>query len=440
MPAASKRVLLLAGLLAILAGCGPKERAGSPDAESRREPSFAEESLARLESQSSFRFRLEFRRSGEPIAVEGVIDGVYLFPDRRSLKGHLTFGEMREALDLVAAGDRQYEFNPETRRWEESPANGETDPFLLLKRTVGLGGFQYAGVDRVGGKRASLFEFEPSLAFLDPTMEKEAQGKMWVNESSGLPVKLSARTNDGTITMDIVISGFNSPVEVAIPVRRKFEATFAVEGQTIVGLSETCDILRDRMSKAGLRDVRIKSKAAEKLVLSFESESDLSEMIAKISEPGSLSVRTALWPEESVRLLTPEKVTEIYGAGANLSFEKGNVGNSLVLLGRIIENGDIQRSALEYDDYSRPVVALEISRQASSRLASATADHVGKPLGFSLDSQTIYAPIVRSALEGNRLIVGGFQSLLEAMCVSVMLNTGPLPLRLKLAGLDEVAK
>ncbi len=440
MLSSTKSAVLLAGLLAVLAGCGPKAEIGSPDARPARDPSFAEESLAKLENQSSFRFRLDFSRKGEPIAAEGLLDGAYLFPERRSVKGHLTLGEMKEKLDLVAAGDRQYEFDPKTRKWAESPANDETNPFLLLKRTVGLGGFEYSGVDRIGGKRAVLFEFKPSLAFLDPTMEKEARGKIWINESSGLPVKLSAHTSDGTISLEMVLSGFNSPVEIAIPIRRRFEATFAVEENKTEGFNKSCDILRDRMARAGLSDVRIKSKTAERLVLSFESESDVDEMIAMISRPGSLSVRKAVWPKEPVHLLTEEKVAELYGAGADLSFEKGNVANSLVLLDRITDNRDIRRAALEHDDYSRPVVALVVSLEGSSKLADATVEHTGKPLGFSLDSETIYAPIVRSALKGERILVGGFRSLLEAMSVSVMLNTEPLPLQLKLVSIEEVAK
>ena len=372
------------------------------------------------------------------MAVEGSFEGSYVFPDRKSVKGHLVMGKNKQTLDFVAAGGSEYHLDPETGDWQEKPASEEACPLGQLKKTVGLGGYQYVGRERVGGKAASVFSFSPSLAFLDPAMEKDLVGKMWVTEKSGLPVKVEAHSVDGTILWDMTMFRFNAPVSVEIPVKRLYEADFSLVGVGREGLSRTAGVLAERLSLADLENVRLESKTTGRLLLRFESESGREEMLDLISKPGSLRVRMAVWPEGPVTQLTDEKVEEIYGSGAVLAHERGNIANSLILKEDVLSSRDVEEARLTYDEFSRPVVEIEYGPETSRVVEEKTGEHVGKPLGFVLDGEVLNAPVVRKAVGGNRLRIGGFTSVRDAKAVSIMLRTEPLPLSARLTAVSEV--
>lgn len=425
-------------LVVALAGCGKRAHVESPDKKDEKRGAFAEESLLKLENQSSFRFRLRFHRKGGLGDLEGSFDGAYLFPDKRSIRGSLTLGGRSEELELTISGDREFRFDSEKRTWVEGAASQETCPLLQLKRTVALGNFQYIGRDRIGGRSAGAFSFVPNLAFLDPGMEKELQGTMWVSESSGLPLKVRARSKDGTISWSMSLSGYNSPVKIDIPVRHRYRATFMARGNSGDGLSVTGSLLGERLSSMGLESVRLTSRANRRLEFTFESDGDRSNMIGLVSRPGSLSVRLARWPEGPVYELSDEKVKQSCGPEADLGFERGSVAKPLVLLDVILSNRDLKNSRLGYDEFSRPIVEMEITPEASGRLKKSTGAHVGKPMAFVVDGSVVSAPVVRSPSEGRFVTIGDLSSIREAKSISVMLGTRPLPLELSLLSVGEI--
>lgn len=427
-------------LVLLMTGCAYKSRPDSVETDLYKRPEFAEESFIKLENQSSFRFRHQFERKGDPLNVAGDFEGAYVFSDRKAVRGYLTVGGVKERLDFVASRDNEYHLNAQTREWEEKPASQEACPLAQLKKTVGLGNFEYLAREAVGGKPASVFSFEPNLAFLDPSMKKKLHGKTWVLEKSGLPVKVTAQSEDKSISWDMTLFGFNSPVTIEIPITRKFEATFAVGGNPDLGLSRGASILSERLSLIDVSNVRLKSRTKERLLFGFESENGREEMINLISEPGSLSVRLAVWPDRPVSALSDEEVRERYGPDAVLTHESGNVANALVLLDEMVSDSDVAGAALKYDQFSRPVVELDIEPEAANRVEVKTGEHVGKPLAFVVDGVVLHAPVVRKAVTGTRLIIGGFTSVKRAKAVSVLLDTEPSPIRTRLVSIHEASR
>lgn len=426
--------------IVLVAGCARRGPIRKPDEDVKRTEVFARESLLMLENQSSFKFRLKFERKGGLVDVEGSFEGSYLFPDMRSINGYWSFAGKKEELKVITSGDQQFRFDPEGRTWVEEAASEEIDPLVQLERTVGLGNFEYIGRDRIGGRQARKFSFEPVLAFLDPRMEKDLEGWIWVSEKAGLPVKVRVESKDKKIFWNMSLFDYNSPLTIEAPVRHAFEATFAARGDQNGGMSLAGSLLGARFSWIGLKGVRLVSKTSQRLKFDFESFGDRTEIIRLVSRPGSLSVRLARWPEGPVYKLSDEVVKETYGPEADLGFEQGNMTKPLVLLDVLLTNDVLKGASFEYDEFSRPIVDIEITTEAAERLEEATGRHVGNPMAFLIDGKVVSAPVVRSATSGNIVRIAGLSSIKEAKSIWGMLATGPLPVDLMLKSVEKLRR
>ncbi len=79
-----------------------------------------------------------------------------------------------------------------------------------------------------------------------------------------------------------------------------------------------------------------------------------------------------------------------------------------------------------------PQVALHFTKEGAKRFADITARNVGKPVGIYLDTYIISAPTVQRAItDGNAVITGNF-TLEEAKQLAISINSGALPLPIKL--------
>jgi len=427
-------------VIVLLVGCARRGPISRPDQELKKTEAFALESLLKLENQSSFKFRLKFERKGGLVDVEGSFEGSYLFPDMSSVSGYWSFAGSREELTVITSGDRQFRFDPETGTWVEEAASEEINPLRQLERTVALGNFEYIGKDRIGGRRAGRFSFEPNLAFLDPRMEKDLKGRMWVSEKTGLPVKVRVDSEDKKIFWNMSLFDFNSPLSIEVPVRHAYEATFVARESQNGGMHLTGSLLGARLSWIGLKGVRLKSRTNQRLKINFESFGDRAEIIRLVSRPGSLSVRLARWPEGPVFRLSEEVVKSTYGPEADLGFEQGNMTKPLILLDVLLTNDDLKGASFGYDEFSRPIVDMEITTEAAERLEEATGRHIGNPMAFLIDGKVVSAPIVRGASSGNMGRIRGLSSIKEAKSIWGMLATGPLPVDLALKSIEKLGQ
>lgn len=79
-----------------------------------------------------------------------------------------------------------------------------------------------------------------------------------------------------------------------------------------------------------------------------------------------------------------------------------------------------------------PQVALEFNNEGKKLFADITRRNVGKPLAVFLDGQPISIPTVQQAIEGGNAVITGDFSLKEAKLLAQRLNTGALPVPIKL--------
>lgn len=79
-----------------------------------------------------------------------------------------------------------------------------------------------------------------------------------------------------------------------------------------------------------------------------------------------------------------------------------------------------------------PQVALEFNSEGKKFFADITRRNVGKPLAVFLDGQPISIPTVQQAIEGGNAVITGDFDLKEAKLLAQRLNTGALPVPIKL--------
>lgn len=93
----------------------------------------------------------------------------------------------------------------------------------------------------------------------------------------------------------------------------------------------------------------------------------------------------------------------------------------------------IKKSQLEFDGQTgKPQVGLQFSKEGAKIFADVTRRNVGKPVGIIIDNIPISTPIVQQEIsEGNAVITGNF-SIDEAKKLAIAINSGALPLPIKL--------
>lgn len=94
---------------------------------------------------------------------------------------------------------------------------------------------------------------------------------------------------------------------------------------------------------------------------------------------------------------------------------------------------DIKKATVTFDQQNgQPQVALQFTPDGGKLFAAITGRNVGKPVGIYLDYFPISAPTVQQAItDGNAVITGNF-TLDQAKQLAVSINSGALPLPIKL--------
>lgn len=124
----------------------------------------------------------------------------------------------------------------------------------------------------------------------------------------------------------------------------------------------------------------------------------------------------------------PEIALDMIGRTARLEFtdEEGNV----LITGAYLNRA---QAMLETDQRGirRPIVQLEFDSEGSAIFAEATRQHLGEKMIILLDGEEVQSPVIRAVIDSGQPIIEGYESLEEAQRISVLLNSGALPVDLE---------
>ena len=123
------------------------------------------------------------------------------------------------------------------------------------------------------------------------------------------------------------------------------------------------------------------------------------------------------------------KVLEELGKPGSLVFQDAD-GNT-VLEGTDVKNAEAQTQENSTTKNKEYVVALQLTKEGTTKFAEATAANVGKQISIIYDGQTISSPRVNQAIEGGEAVITGMSSYEEADNLASTIRIGGLKLELE---------
>ena len=123
------------------------------------------------------------------------------------------------------------------------------------------------------------------------------------------------------------------------------------------------------------------------------------------------------------------KVLEELGKPGSLVFQDAD-GNT-VLEGTDVKNAEAQTQENSTTKNKEYVVALQLTKEGTTKFAEATAANVGKQISIIYDGQTISSPRVNQAIEGGEAVITGMSSYEEADNLAATIRIGGLSLELE---------
>ena len=123
------------------------------------------------------------------------------------------------------------------------------------------------------------------------------------------------------------------------------------------------------------------------------------------------------------------KVLEELGKPGSLVFQDAD-GNT-VLEGTDVKNAEAQTQENSTTKNKEYVVALQLTKEGTTKFAEATAANVGKQISIIYDGQTISSPRVNQAIEGGEAVITGMESYEAADNLASTIRIGGLSLELE---------
>lgn len=200
-----------------------------------------------------------------------------------------------------------------------------------------------------------------------------------------------------------------------------YEADLAqIGGQSA---SEAMDGVRDvverRVNIFGVAEPVVQVAGKNQLIVELAGISDVNEAIKLIGETPFLEFKE----------LKP---------GANLS-EGQEVKIDDVFIATGLNGKHLQRAQVVFDPNTlRPQVQLNLSEEGGKLFAQITKRNIGKQVAIYLDGVVISAPVVESEIANNQAVITGNFTPNEAKLLATRLNSGALPVPIKLVSQQTV--
>lgn len=166
-----------------------------------------------------------------------------------------------------------------------------------------------------------------------------------------------------------------------------------------------------------------------------------------VSEPSITTIESNNTKRIVVEIPGISDTTEavnLIGRTAQLEFlelpatEEAKIATSTPLILRLtkktgLTGKDIQKAYVQFDQNTgKPGVGLEFNTEGAKLFEKITERNVGKPVGIFLDGYPLSAPIVQQVISGGRASITGEFSLKEAKELSISINSGALPIPIRL--------
>ena len=186
-------------------------------------------------------------------------------------------------------------------------------------------------------------------------------------------------------------------------------------------LSQTIEILRDRIDKLGVAQPVVTRLGSERVVVELPGFLDIERAKRIIGSTASLELRLVIDSsfnrEELEKKLS--KDTEILPS---------RDGGEWFLLDKVpvVSGSDLKTAYTSQDEFGRPAVGFEIKGEKAGKFGDFTYRNIGKRLAIVLEGKVVSAPVIRSRISDRGQITGNFTPE-EVRDLALILRTGALP-------------
>ncbi|HEX2952014.1 MAG TPA: protein translocase subunit SecD [Armatimonadota bacterium] len=187
------------------------------------------------------------------------------------------------------------------------------------------------------------------------------------------------------------------------------------------------NIMEKRVNPDGTKEVNSTSKGTNQVVLEIPGEKDpdhVQQIIGKTAEMNFMLLPPNISVGEN-----PDGSVSMSNGSQTVSDEDALKSSILVVRGRDLKsNCDVT-----FDQQRKPAVSFEMkTKEAKERFGAITGANVNRYLAIVLDGKVISAPVIKSRIDGNGIISGGFKDMTEARDLSTLLNAGALPVNVNI--------
>ena len=148
---------------------------------------------------------------------------------------------------------------------------------------------------------------------------------------------------------------------------------------------------------------------------------------ATVSQLGSSGIRV-----EIPSVTDPAAVLDLIGSPAKLEFS----GPDGVVF---MEGRHLQAATPTQDENYQPAISFKLTSEGAQLFGDKTAECVGQAITITLDGEVLMSPTVNEAIYGGQVLVTGSFTEEEAENISLMLQSGALPLDLRQDKLDTIS-
>jgi len=195
-------------------------------------------------------------------------------------------------------------------------------------------------------------------------------------------------------------------------------------------------VIRNRIDALGVTEPTIQRKGRDQIVIELPGVKDPDRALKLIGDTALLEFVEAEWSPGDEKVLSPEKVRQVYGEDARLdkviSDRSGQPDRPIILKKTVLTGADLKGAWPSVDQYGNPVVDIEFNSEGAKGFGEVTARNVGRPIAIILDKKIISAPNVREPIPSGRAQISGDFKIEEVQDLVIKLKAGALPIPVKL--------
>jgi SecD/SecF fusion protein len=193
-------------------------------------------------------------------------------------------------------------------------------------------------------------------------------------------------------------------------------------------------VVRERINQSGVAEAEVRLAGKDRILLQIPGFADKASAEKMLTQVGYLEF--ALTHEDPVKLALAQKNKKIPGYRL-LSMKSGHAGESvsrpiLVKEKPEFDGTQLRSAALDYDqNMGSPQVTLEFTGKGASMFAAVTRKNIQRQLAIILDGAVVSAPTIQTEIPDGRAVISGQFTLEEAKSLTLILNAGALPAKIK---------